>query len=439
MVIAHRFRLSGAEYYRLRQLGALFGLTRERVRQIERQGIDAVQTWLNDPAIFSPHVGAQPAVANAVEGLRATMLSLDDGPWSNRDLTVAVNRQLESPDTEMDPAGRLIAAAMGVARVAVGGKLEPIWARRDADVSALTRLVRAVHEALFASATRTLTAAELTEAVNRKRPAASSVSMEDVAIAAELASTCERLSDGRYRVRFECLPRRSDQLERVLSMYGEPTHVREIVVEVNRRLVASGGRTITARTASAHMSNSGRFVPIGKSGFWALRAWPEVETGTVLQLLERALVEANGPLSLSALHDYVASRRTVSPASVGLYMSTKERFTRVGRDQWALSRWSHALPGGGSGGAVSVKRRHRPRGRGKVMQSLRAAVIDELAAEPGGEMALAELRDRVITLLPALSSSTFYSYVRQIGAVETVAVEGSQGKRIRLTAEAGES
>jgi hypothetical protein len=140
---------------------------------------------------------------------------------------------------------------------------------------------------------------------------------------------------GRYRVKFEHLPRGSDRYERILRERGTAMHYREIALETDRR-AESLGPQVLARSVAVRLAGCRRFAAVGKTGLWVLREWKHVETGTVADVAAEILSASETPLTEKALFAIISPRRPVRLNSIATLLREDPRFHRVAPCTWAL-------------------------------------------------------------------------------------------------------
>ncbi len=344
-VLSHRYGFFGGVSYTLQEVGDALGVTRERVRQLQVKGVDTLSSWLAHPAELKSGERVWPDVVEAMLELKALCRSIRDQPLAEHDFARRANMALGSSESTLDPGAALVCAAQGVRRIRPKRPMEPVYVGRDEDTAVLKATMAAVHDALTDRHVLAVTDMELTVDINRRRSAPEKLTIDTVVRTLKCVSTVEEVSDGRYRCRFEYLRPRVRQVERVLAHRGDAMDVEEIVREMNRQLVATGNAPVRRPNVINQMARSDRFTAIGRSGLWALSAWPNVESGTVLELLERCLVEAGEAQTASEINRYVTARRPASMASVQLYLAADDRFVRVRGRKWALSSWREARGG----------------------------------------------------------------------------------------------
>ena len=87
----------------------------------------------------------------------------------------------------------------------------------------------------------------------------------------------------RYRLRFTDLKFHIDRCERVLRDCGAPMHFKEIYLEIHRLAPTTLG-AVRPQQLARSMFTARQFVSVGRCGFWGLKEWPGVQTGTIADI-----------------------------------------------------------------------------------------------------------------------------------------------------------
>jgi DNA-directed RNA polymerase delta subunit len=158
----------------------------------------------------------------------------------------------------------------------------------------------------------------------------------------DLCASVERREDGLVWGKFEYLKGRGNQVERILFETDSPMRVADIARQINHRLVSRKQGRITERNLSHQISGDGRFVAIGRSGKWGLKAWPHIDTKSILILMEDYLISQNKSATVDEIFTYVSERRpdSVSKHSIIMYLGKEDRFVKTSRTTWGLAKWS---------------------------------------------------------------------------------------------------
>jgi DNA-directed RNA polymerase delta subunit len=115
--------------------------------------------------------------------------------------------------------------------------------------------------------------------------------------------------DTYYALEFQRFNSGCDQAFLILHQYNKPTHFRELAEAINRRLSQSKRlRRVRATSLAGMLVNDSRFVPVGKSGKWALSHW-RGNTSTILDATIDALKSLNRPANETELFTFVQTMR----------------------------------------------------------------------------------------------------------------------------------
>jgi len=423
-VLQHRFGLAGAPRMTLAGLGDAQGVTRERIRQMETRTLHVVGEWLDRPETRVAATRLHPRVTTCLRELNDLFADVARTPMRGDRFAQRACAILDDDSGSLDPIVALLARLRGIAEIAMGFKsLAPVWALDDKALrNGIRRRVGQLHEQLTQRTLEALTAQELADAINSAVPRDARITVPLVHAHADLCSTIEALPDGRYQGLSKALHRML-QVERALQRAGEPLHLDELHRHLNDLAVLSGRKPIKRPNLSNQISAAGRFLPIGRSGYWALSAWEGVETGTVFDLMERCLIEHDRPMSPDEIHAWIVQRRPVSINSVLAYLSMEDRFSRREGGRWGLARLMPLLD------RPARLRLVRARAKGQV-DRVRDIARRTLIDRPGQEMPLAELRD-ILTREHGIARQSVYAYVAIIEQLKTTPKPDRTGKIVR--------
>lgn len=158
----------------------------------------------------------------------------------------------------------------------------------------------------------------------------------------DLCSSVERRDDELVWGKFEYLTGRGNQVERVLTEAAHPMSLTAIVRKIDHHLVPLGEHKVHVRTLGNQLSNDGRFIAIGRSGEWGLKCWLHLDTSSILELMEKCLIEHDRPMTIDEISNYVKERRPVSRKSIEMYCLNESVFARIDRERWGLATWPEA-------------------------------------------------------------------------------------------------
>ena len=141
-------------------------------------------------------------------------------------------------------------------------------------------------------------------------------------------------SEERFRMRLQGLIRLNDKIERVLKHRGSAMHLREITAEIARTTRTSRRRGV--RSIAASLTGNKRFTPIGRTGYWVLAEWRNVETRTIADVAAEILGRSKIPMTSAQLYTLILARRPLALRSVSRLLNEDARFDRVGPSEWRL-------------------------------------------------------------------------------------------------------
>ncbi len=143
-------------------------------------------------------------------------------------------------------------------------------------------------------------------------------------------------SKKKVRMRLENVTRLSAQLERLLRDRGSPMHIRELTVKIREVTLDPTRQRTSGHISSSLTGNKERFKPIGRTGYWVLTEWTNIETRTVAELSAAILRSSKRPMTEGELYRLVVAKRPVAPNSVGRMLSESGKFRRTAPRTWEL-------------------------------------------------------------------------------------------------------
>lgn len=341
-IFEHRFLKPPADTETLQSLGDVFGISRERIRQVEAKCLEAIRR----PLIEADYRGLN-------FRLRDEFIQLFRDAWEHFDsFGVSAWRQsvwfaeLESlwhlPAEKLSHHARLLSLLLGYESESPGSRvLEPLMLAGDkpaAEGKALLSQVSALYEVLVDEPKGLEEIPILKQFAQRKIPAPKLGGLNGIA---ELCSAVEK-SGTCYRLEFAAIRSRVHQGIRLLHEAGEPMHYRDVLREINRR-VPPNRRLSGKENLVNQWSGDDRLQPIGKSGHWALAEWG-IETRSLVKVIEDVLQSAGEALPLDAIVERVLAVRSGAESSVKMLMDFKpEKFRRLGLNIYGLTEWGENL------------------------------------------------------------------------------------------------
>lgn len=352
-VLKYRYGLEGQSNLTLEEVGIIYGFSRERARQLESSAKKLLQQLLNVGYISGRNLNVR-IHPYYYEYLTMFRVSLDTLEQIEREgkLVEYTSNYFGVANVDV-PSLRLLMELYGYRRITLSQKgPHYAWVLGQTDPAFVQRSLAVSFKYLRDEAIAKLIDEIL---LNVNRPKRSRrIERSDLQLAMALSHDIEPTENNLYQAKYERLRSITDKIFRLLHVHGEPMHGRDIARRVNSEAFKHDEKLrMDAHNVGSRLSADERFASIGRSGEWALAKW-NVETGTVLTLIEDALHESGEPLTSDQIFDAVSAQRPVRKTAIDSYLSYESAFVRVGRNLFALASW----------GMQSVSTRHsKPRKR----------------------------------------------------------------------------
>lgn len=314
-IIARRFGLFDRKET-LEQIGELLGITRERVRQLEK----VVVTKLRDSSVSLPHIAdieklLLSTIESEGESARVTALSSK--------LTAENTRTDQSRIaflTELCPGVSVIDEDDNYYQSAGNGAVH--------DTTKMKKEVAAIVEAIK-KAGKPVEVKEMAKVTG--------LSSDKYAVA--LANTSKQLAtlNGRWGlIKWPTVNPKNirDKIYVILSENTKPMHFNEIAEAIK----ASDFKRKDVTTQAIHneLIKDKRFVLIGR-GIYALKEWG-YSKGTVADIISEVLKEAGEPLHRDEIVKRVLKSRFVKETTILLNLQSKTQFKRVAKATYDLAK-----------------------------------------------------------------------------------------------------
>lgn len=340
--IQRRFGLEGSKKLTLDEIGKAFGLTRERVRQIEAAALTEIREVLLEDRYAGKKYHVQPEIIGLIKGLFEAIASDAKGFVLETELLQRIETAIGSNLKSHLPILHLVFNLFGLNRVNIDNyESTPIWEYGKTEQRKfLEEAIRLIDELLTAEHPTPMDEFDVLVKINSKLHKPKNIDRLQLHKFLELCGSVERREDKLLQGKFEFLKTRGNQAERILTEAGKSLHVEEIVRELNNRLVSKGKKKVELRNIGNILSSDKRFVAIGSSGQRGLRSWENLETGNILELMEKFLISLNRPATEEEIYNYLIERRPVSKKSVAMYLAFQDKFKKADRQRWGLASWT---------------------------------------------------------------------------------------------------
>ncbi len=332
-IIERRFGLRGVHRRTLEELAGAFGVSRERVRQVEAKALKRLASAVK---LAVQNDGVSCGVGALYEYVSATPVR------AIRQDTLLSRLGLASRDPEIAGSLKLLFELNGIHQVSVSeGDVGLLWA----DWNSKERLQFSVvfgklHALVTRDAVLPLEKFDLLILLNRHLGKGDRVSRSQLDELIELSGFLEQTGDGRVQAYFHRLQGRGNQALRLLAESGDALPLRSLVRAINPQCVPHGEAKLNMRNLSRQLSTDVRFEPIGKSSHWRVRNHQQARATNIVDLMEQFLIARDECASATDILAFVSDQRPVRPASISSYLNRlTDRFVEVRRGCWGLASW----------------------------------------------------------------------------------------------------
>jgi hypothetical protein len=340
-IVQRRFGLDNTEKLTLDELGTAYGLTRERVRQIEKSALDELRDVLLENNYSGKSYHVHPDVGIFVRAVFLDVAALAKDFVLETELLDIAQRKAGADSEPYAPVLALLFELFGMGRIHLDNPdLVPVWEFMETKHRAMAEeAISLIDAVLSREKPIPMDEFDLLFIVNSKLPKSKHLTVLQLLKFTELCSSAERTSDGLVQSRFEHIKGRSNQVARILWEANTPLHKKDVVREMNKRLIAAGKTKVSLATLTNHTMRDERFVAFGRSGHWGLANWEHATSSTITELMEESLIALNRPATVEEIYSYVAVRRPASVSSIKIYLAAGGNFRKADRTRWGLSTW----------------------------------------------------------------------------------------------------
>lgn len=334
-IVRRRFGLNGQKPETLEEIGRLYSVTRERIRQIERSSIKKIKALKPFESAVAPIVSVITSLLEQNGGLieeqqLLSQLVLHTGDTAiNRHSILFLLQELLAAKFEKLPATSVRKAAWHLS-------LTPLDLV-DTTIIELEKLITAVNQPV--------TSEELLERFKKSDWYQRHDAKLDEAVIASYLDLSLKIAKnpfGEYGLVGwgSIVPKRmNDKIYLVMKKVGKPMHFNEITRQIN----AAGfdQRKAYAPTVHNELILNDRYVLIGR-GIYALHEWG-YQPGVVAEVLLRLLKRAGQPLGREELVSLVLKERLVKKNTVYLALTNRQFFNRLPDGRYTVAETSVSL------------------------------------------------------------------------------------------------
>jgi hypothetical protein len=345
-VLKRRYGLQNSKIYTLQEIGDYYDITRERVRQIEERSIKRVGDALI--GIYQSKEWRLPKeLTQEVQDFHGLLKSKCDLLQEKEIIRIFQDRyKIRIPNKDMG-ATRLLLSSLGFELLSDSisgffGNLAFCWMVGKIDKPKLFQTVKTLHNLLIRSPAP-ISFFEIK--VDIKRKLKGKFDDNYIQFAVIYCDDIEQTSNEEYQIKFIHLQSLADRAYRILYETKEPLSLKSIVRQINHRLATAG---LTPNTQIRSLQNQlvadSRFESVGRSGTWKLSDWKDVNTKTLIDLIQTLFhVEQKG-LTVNEIYDHIKTiRPNVLKNSIVATLSFRnDLFTRVSETDYELAEWGKA-------------------------------------------------------------------------------------------------
>ncbi len=307
-VIVSRFGIGREDYETLEAIGERYGITRERVRQIEADALKHIH--LKRPKI----TGLLASLENYIAAKGGVV---DEGVLTEE--FAQENLSAENPEHYRGLVGLLLNIGDRFKRAPMSDNFSERW---YVDENAL-RIQEKVVGHLALELKKREKVVDENALVSLARAAQSNLSAPVILNYVAGASKIDRNVFGEWGLEHwgEVRPRGvKDKAYLVMKKEARPLHFREVAEHINKHKFSN--RAALAQTVHNELIKDKRFVLVGR-GLYALREWG-YEEGTVKDVIKKVLAK-HGPMDKEKVIKAVLAERFVKPSTIILNLNSFEK------------------------------------------------------------------------------------------------------------------
>jgi len=342
-IMHRRNGFKGDRYYTLEDLGEYYDLTRERIRQLEGESIKLIRNAITgkkrslDWKIHSNIITESNKVYYDLKELNSLLTEIEiKNYFENR-----YKLQRNAYEKEI----YYLLSLFGFEKVAISNfspsiKISSCWKiSEELDISLLNEVVEFIRDFLRDEIIP-VSLFDLKIALNKGRT--DRVHYKYLEHALKICNEIEYSSTNHYTIKFEYLPTIVDKAYRVLNDVGKPMHYRDILREINYRLVNAGLKgNVTQQSLRGELGNDDRCLPIGKSGKWFIKEWDHIDNITIGESIEEYFHMTGKMATVDEIYTHVKIKRPDVPKSsvLTILQIMKDKFIRVSKTEYELKVW----------------------------------------------------------------------------------------------------
>lgn len=341
IILFKRFSLDEDKKYTLEEIGIFFGITRERVRQLENKILNNLKDLFNGQELKREYISCNKEFVDKINSLREKLLSFKI--INQKELYQFLKIEYEiSINKSNENYLKLLMFLFGFDNVSYEEKeffIQVDCLDIDSFIVISKHLTNILQKNILPMNFFNIVIELKKKAKNLK------ISNEIIQICLDKIEDIEKLetSEGnKYQLKFEKLNSLSDYSYRILNEKNENMHFSELWREILHKLsTVELNKYEHSKSLNNQLVSDKRFVSIGKTGEWGLSSW-NINTSSIIELVISAFRIYNKPLSYKEITEYVIdSRKNASEKSILSIISQHRELFLVVDDKFILKEWSN--------------------------------------------------------------------------------------------------
>ncbi len=325
-VIRLRFGLDGGGQRTLQQVGDQLGLTRERIRQIEKRSLEKLKKGISVGLIRALHIAIEKEIKT------------QGGLMSLAQIGECVAELTEIGEIDLDSVVSLLLSLQPDQFVQV--KKNKRWGLKEAPLNLVQPVSKQLVQILQA------VSAPLPQVDLIERLIQSKLYSEDKIqhlVSTRFIMACLSTDD-----RFEEIEgnqwgltrwrkRRTDEIVMALRKLSKPSHFTEIAKVANEMLPPS--QRASTRVYHAQLGNKPHLFAWVGPGTFGLVEWGLTRARFYVDIAEELLQKRGKPLTFEEIFPVINAEREASPSSIIFMLGTNRRFRQYPDNRYGLTSW----------------------------------------------------------------------------------------------------
>ncbi len=328
-VIVHRYGLDEKEAKTLEEIGKLFDVTRERIRQIENSTIKKIR---NHPEIEASLKPVENMISDILEEHGGVMR--EDSLYENI-LNYGTTRNIDRAATSFI-ISKLLDHKLD--KVVKDKRMHDSWKLPTAEVGFVEDLIDDLVEILKDRdeplARRNILEKMQNRPINEKY--ADRVNEKAVNNALDLTNKINSNPFDEWGLanwRSIKPKRMNDKISIVMRKHGKPLHFTEIAEKINE--AKFDNKTAYPATIHNELILDEQYVLVGR-GIYALKEWG-FQPGVVADVITAVMNESGKPMTKNEIVEKVLEKRMVKQSTIQLALMNKKRFKRIERNKYWIA------------------------------------------------------------------------------------------------------